>query len=73
MSTERYEIGYHNHAHEFQKVENQAVMLDYMIENTNPEYVFFQMDVYWIDQRAAQSCGLFQQVSGTFHRASYQR
>ena len=41
-------FGYHNHAHEFQKVEDKAVMLDYMIENTNPEYVFFQMDVYWI-------------------------
>ena len=25
-------FGYHNHAHEFQKVENKAVMLDYMIE-----------------------------------------
>ena len=43
-------FGYHNHAHEFQKVENQAVMLDYMIENTNPEYVFFQMDVYWVQE-----------------------
>lgn len=40
--------GYHNHAHEFQKVENKEVMLDYMIKNTNPEYVFFEMDVYWV-------------------------
>jgi sugar phosphate isomerase/epimerase len=39
--------GYHNHAHEFQKVEDK-VMLDYMLENTNPEYVFFEMDVYWV-------------------------
>lgn len=39
--------GYHNHAHEFQKVADQAVMYDFMIENTNPEYVFFEMDVYW--------------------------
>ena len=37
-------FGYHNHAHEFQKVEDK-VMYDYMIEHTNPEYVFFQMDV----------------------------
>ena len=66
-------FGYHNHAHEFQKVENQAVMLDYMIENTNPEYVFFSDGCILDSQRAAQSCGLFQQVSGTFHRASYQR
>ncbi len=40
--------GYHNHAHEFQKVEDQVVMLDYMLENTDPELVFFEMDVYWV-------------------------
>lgn len=40
-------FGYHNHAHEFQKV-GDKVMYDYMIENTNPEYVFFEMDVYWV-------------------------
>jgi len=40
--------GYHNHAHEFQKVEDQVVMLDYMLEHTDPAYVFFEMDVYWI-------------------------
>jgi len=40
--------GYHNHAHEFLKVEDQVVMMDYMIENTNPEYVFIEMDVYWV-------------------------
>lgn len=40
--------GYHNHAHEFRKVEDQVVMMDYMIENTNPEDVFIEMDVYWV-------------------------
>lgn len=40
-------FGYHNHAHEFQKVED-TVMYDYMIENTNPEDVFYEMDVYWV-------------------------
>ena len=39
--------GYHNHWHEFEKVEDKVVMLDYMLENTNPEYVFIEMDVYW--------------------------
>ncbi|MDR0349039.1 MAG: sugar phosphate isomerase/epimerase [Tannerella sp.] len=42
------QYGYHNHAHEFQKVEDKVVMMDYMIENTNPEYVFIEMDVYWV-------------------------
>jgi sugar phosphate isomerase/epimerase len=23
-------------------------MMDYMLENTNPEYVFIEMDVYWV-------------------------
>ena len=39
-------FGYHNHSHEYAKVEGE-VMLDYMLNNTDPEYVFFQMDVYW--------------------------
>ena len=39
-------LGYHNHAHEYEVREGECVW-EYMIENTNPEYVFFQMDVYW--------------------------
>ncbi|MDR1505074.1 MAG: sugar phosphate isomerase/epimerase, partial [Prevotella sp.] len=35
-------------AHEFQKVEDKVVMMDFMIENTNPEFVFIEMDVYWV-------------------------
>ncbi|MDR0824893.1 MAG: sugar phosphate isomerase/epimerase [Prevotella sp.] len=38
--------GYHNHSYEFVKIEDK-VMYDYMLENTDPEYVFFEMDVYW--------------------------
>ena len=45
--------GYHNHAHEFQKVEDKELMLDYMLQHTNPEYVFFQMDVYWVKEGGA--------------------
>ena len=39
--------GYHNHSFELKKVEDKAVMLEYMIENTDPQHVFFEMDVYW--------------------------
>lgn len=39
-------LGYHNHAHEYREMEGQ-VMWEYMIENTDPELVFYQMDVYW--------------------------
>ena len=39
-------LGYHNHAHEYELCEGK-VKWEYMIENTDPESVFFQMDVYW--------------------------
>lgn len=59
------QFGYHNHAHEFQKVEGK-VMYDYMLENTDPEYVFFQMDVYWVVR--GQSCPVdyFNKYPGRF-------
>ncbi|NDV93307.1 sugar phosphate isomerase/epimerase [Dysgonomonas sp. 521] len=59
-------FGYHNHAHEFQKVENQVVMMDYMLENTNPEYVFFQMDVYWVVMGQNSPVDYFKKYPGRF-------
>lgn len=38
---------YHAHGYEFQPYEG-GTLLDYMIKNTNPEYVSFEMDVLWI-------------------------
>lgn len=60
------QYGYHNHAHEFQKVENNAVMLDYMIENTDPENVFFEMDVYWIVRGQHSPVDYFNKYPGRF-------
>jgi sugar phosphate isomerase/epimerase len=58
-------FGYHNHAHEFQKVEDK-VMYDYMLENTNPEYVFFQMDVYWVVRGQQSPVDYFNKYKGRF-------
>ncbi|SBV97899.1 sugar phosphate isomerase/epimerase [uncultured Dysgonomonas sp.] len=57
--------GYHNHAHEFQKVED-IVMYDYMIENTNPEYVFFEMDVYWVVRGGQSPVDYFNKYKNRF-------
>lgn len=38
---------YHAHGYEFQPYEN-GTLLDYIMNNTNPEYVSFEMDVFWI-------------------------
>ena len=58
-------FGYHNHAHEFQKVEDK-VMYDYMLEHTNPEYVFFQMDLYWVVRGQNSPVDYFNKYPGSF-------
>ena len=57
--------GYHNHAHEFKKVEDQ-VMINYMIENTDPQYVFFELDVYWTVMGQASPVEYFKKYPGRF-------
>ncbi len=57
--------GYHNHDFEFVKIEDK-VMYDYMIENTNPEYVFFEMDVYWVMMGKASPVDYFNKYPGRF-------
>ncbi len=38
---------YHAHGYEFQPYEN-GTLLDYIVNNTNPEWVSFEMDIFWI-------------------------
>ncbi len=40
-------LAYHAHGYEFLPYEN-GTLLDYMMENTNPDYVSFEMDIFWI-------------------------
>ncbi|MBV5314245.1 MAG: sugar phosphate isomerase/epimerase [Prolixibacteraceae bacterium] len=43
----KVQFGYHNHSHEFEKTEGE-IIYDFMIKNTDPKKVFFEMDVYWV-------------------------
>jgi sugar phosphate isomerase/epimerase len=58
-------FGYHNHAHEFTKIDD-VLMYDYMLEHTNPEFVFFQMDVYWTVMGRQSPVEYFQKYPGRF-------
>lgn len=41
-------LGYHNHAGEYKKLkDSDKVMWEYLVENTDPKYVCFELDVYW--------------------------
>jgi len=58
-------FGYHNHAFEFTKIE-EVMMYDYMIEHTNPEFVLFQMDVYWTVMGRQSPVDYFHKYPGRF-------
>jgi sugar phosphate isomerase/epimerase len=42
-------LSYHAHGYEFREYkEGKGTLFEYMMDNTNPEYVSMQMDVFWI-------------------------
>ena len=41
------EFVFHNHVDEFLSIDNTRVY-DYFIKHTNPEYVHFQAELYWM-------------------------
>lgn len=57
--------GYHNHSHEMAKVEDR-IMLEYMIENTDAENVFYELDVYWSVMGKMSPVELFNKYPGRF-------
>ena len=48
---------YHAHGYEFQPYED-GTLLDYLFKNTNPDYVSFQMDIFWIHFGGGDPVGL---------------
>ena len=44
----RLKLGYQNHSAEYKTLEGtNDVMWEYLVEHTDPQYVFFELDVYW--------------------------
>lgn len=58
-------FGYHNHSHEFGKVEDK-VWYDYMLEHTDAGKVFFEMDVYWAVRGQVSPVEYFNKYPGRF-------
>jgi sugar phosphate isomerase/epimerase len=58
-------FGYHSHSHEFQKVED-TTMMDWFISHTDPENVFFEMDVYWAVVGGASPVEYMNKYAGRF-------
>lgn len=57
---------YHNHDFEFKQNENGIVPIEYFLENTDPEFVNFQMDLYWVTKAGADPLAYFEKYPGRF-------
>jgi sugar phosphate isomerase/epimerase len=47
LKKEGLTLCYHNHNVEFQRLENGQTAFSYLLQHTNPEFVFFEFDSYW--------------------------
>lgn len=56
---------YHFHGYEMHTHEGQT-LLEYIIENTNPEYVSFQLDIFWAHFGGADSAELLRNYPDRF-------
>jgi sugar phosphate isomerase/epimerase len=57
---------YHNHDFEFVKDADGIVPIEYLLENCNPKYVNFQMDLYWVTKAGADPVSYFKRYPGRF-------
>lgn len=57
---------YHNHDFELKPNQDGIVPLDYLLENCDPKYVNFQMDLFWMTKANADPVAYFNKYPGRF-------
>lgn len=58
-------VAFHNHDTEFREVEGRRI-IDVLLEETDPELVDFEMDLYWITKAGADPLDYFRRYPGRF-------
>ncbi len=59
-------FGYHNHAREFDTELEGKIFYDYLLENTDPKKVMFELDLYWIQEGGKDAVDYFKKYPGRF-------
>ncbi|MRX66286.1 TIM barrel protein [Maribacter sp. RZ05] len=57
---------YHNHDFEYKKDADGIIPIDYLLENCDPKYVNFQMDLYWVTKAGADPVAYFNKYPKRF-------
>ncbi|MCD7969732.1 MAG: sugar phosphate isomerase/epimerase [Alistipes sp.] len=66
MANQRDQMfGFHNHSGEFQERDGHVIM-DYLIENTDPDKVNYQLDVYWANMGNHDPVAYINKYAGRF-------
>ncbi len=58
-------LAYHPHGYEFRPHGN-GTLFDYMVQNMNPQYVNFEMDVFWVKHPGQDPVALLKKYPGRF-------
>ncbi len=58
-------FAFHNHHHEFQVLDDQ-VIYEYVLENTDPELITMEVDLYWAHKGGADIRQYFEKYPGRF-------
>jgi sugar phosphate isomerase/epimerase len=59
-------FGYHNHDKEFRTVLDSITVYDFMLQNTDPAKVMFEMDIYWCVEGGKNPVDYFTAYPGRF-------
>ncbi len=57
---------YHNHDFEFKEMADGTVIEDLLLEKCNPEFVNFQMDLFWVTKAGVDPLTYFEKYPGRF-------
>lgn len=62
LAREGISLCYHNHNIELQKVAPDLTAMEYLIQNTDPEYLSFELDTYWPAEAGVDVLGLMRRI-----------
>ncbi len=60
------EFAYHNHDFEFEKLGDNKLIYDFILDNTSPDLVKMELDLYWITKAGFDPLSYFEKFPGRF-------
>lgn len=60
------QFAYHNHDFEFENLENNTSVYDFILENTSSDLVKMELDLYWISKAGLDPVSYFEKYPGRF-------